>query len=286
MGGFALPRAAASISAPTGKTADQENFPVASVLLAPALRGKVMAFYRFARFADDVADDPKLPAEDKLARLEALEQALAGRTLAGFVAPALALRQALDGDERLLDHAARLLQAFRRDALGECCHDWADLMAYCRFSAAPVGRFLLDLHGEDARGHAASDALCAALQVLNHLQDCAQDYGRLGRVYLPGNWLVSAGLSADVLADEASPPELRRVLDVVLDHVDGLLEMARPLPSLIRDRRLRLEAAVVVAMAERLSAALRRRDPLAEAVKLSPAATMAAFVTGLARGLG
>jgi squalene synthase HpnC len=279
-----LPRiAAAPLPPTTGKTAQGENFPVASLLLPAAIRAQVMAFYRFARAADDIADDPALTPEDKLARLDAYDRALAG---AGKAAEAMVLRDAVAGDSLLLGHAAQLLDAFRRDAVTDCCRDWADLMTYCQFSAAPVGRFLLDLHGEKAEAVPASDALCAALQVLNHLQDCGTDYRALGRVYLPRNWLLMAGIGPESLAAPRSEPGLRAVLDQVLDQVDGLIDLARLLPGLIADWRLRLQAGITVAAAERLSHHLRRRDPLAEPVKLSPLDNAGVIVAGILLGLG
>lgn len=257
---------------------------MASLLLSAATRRQVMAFYHFARTADDVADDPALPADTKLARLDALEEALAGRGEGCDVAPALALRRALNGDEELLAQAAQLLQAFRRDAVVDHCRDWGDLMMYCRFSAAPVGRFLLQLHGEAPATFAPSDSLCAALQVLNHLQDCALDLSTLGRVYVPLAWLRSAGLELDALVEDSTSPPLREVLDIALDHVDGLIDLARPLPSRINSRRLRLQASITLVVAERLSAKLRRGDPLARRVVLSPLDYVGAVVAGLWHG--
>lgn len=280
-----MPRAAVvALHANTSKTAAEENFPVASLLLPAATRRQVMAFYHFARTADDVADDPALAADAKLARLDALEAALAGEADSPDTVSALDLRDAVAGDETLLGHAAQLLQAFRRDAVVDHCRDWGDLMLYCRFSAAPVGRFLLTLHGEDSATTAPSDSLCAALQVLNHLQDCADDLGALGRVYIPRDWLRSAGLSHDVLAEETTTAGLRRVFDITLDHVDGLIDLARPLPARIRNRRLRLQAAITLVVAERLSARLRRDDPLARKVALSPLDYTGAVLCGLWRG--
>lgn len=279
-----MPRvAAASLPPTTGKTARGENFPVASLLLPAAIRAQVMAFYRFARAADDIADDPTLTPEDKLTRLDAFDRTLAGT---GKAAEAVALRHEVAGDPLLLGHAAQLLDAFRRDAVTDCCRDWTDLMNYCRFSAAPVGRFLLDLHGEAADAVPASDALCAALQVLNHVQDCGTDYRALGRVYIPQNWLLVEGIGPESFAATHGDPELRAVLDQVLDHVDGLIDLARTLPRLIADWRLRLQAGITVAAAERLSRQLRRRDPLAEAITLSPLDKAGAVIGGLALGLG
>lgn len=282
-----MPRAAVvALPAHTSKTAREENFPVASMLLPAAVRHQVMAFYHFARTADDIADNPHLAADIKLIRLDALEEALHGATGQPDTLTAVALRQAVGGNDVLLGHAAQLLQAFRRDALVDHCRDWCDLMAYCRFSAAPVGRFLLELHGETADTVAPSDALCAALQVLNHLQDCGDDFSALGRVYIPRDWLQMAGLGYDAFAEEVTGPDLRRVLDMTLDHVDGLIEMARPLPARIANRRLRCQAAITCAIAERLSARLRRADPLAQQVRLSSLDYAKAVVVGVLQGLG
>ncbi len=281
-----MSRAATAALPPSpGKKAGDESFPVASLLLPAAVRRQVMAFYGFARAADDVADAPDLSPEAKLARLDAFEEALRGRPSGPGAETAAAFRRAVDADALLVDHAAQLLQAFRRDAVIDHCRDWADLMTYCRFSAAPVGRFLLDLHGEAPETFAAGDALCAAHQILNHLQDCGQDFRALGRVYLPRDWLLAAGITNEVFAGDASPPELRLVVHMILDAVDGLIELARPLPSLIRDRRLRLEAAATVAVAERLSALLRVEDPLVKPVRLSPLRYLGAFATGVGRAL-
>lgn len=277
---------AAAVQLTTGKTAGQENFPVASRLLPAQTRATVMAFYRFARFADDVADDPDLSPEEKLAYLDALEDGLRGLRLSTDVAPAVALREATAGEPELIEQAALLLQAFRRDAVTDYCRDWADLMTYCRYSAAPVGRFLLHLHGEDGRTYPAADALCVALQILNHLQDCGADFHALNRVYVPRNWLLQQGLTNEVFEEDASPPELRAVLDRMLDGVDALLDLARPLPRMIRSRRLRLEAGVTLSVAEHLARLMRRRDPLAAPVALSRLGYAAAFLHGILRVAG
>ncbi|MEQ9330103.1 squalene/phytoene synthase family protein [Thalassobaculum sp.] len=252
---------------PSGKGADDENFPVGSLLIDARLRPTVRAFYAVARAADDVADDPGLAPQDKLLRLGAFRQALEGRTDAPAVAARA--RRALTAAGVPVAHALRLLDAFERDAVTGRCDGWDDLMGYCAASAAPVGRFLLDLHGEDAACVPASDALCAALQVINHLQDCRDDYRSLDRVYLPADWLAAEAATVDQLAADAAGPGLRRVLDRCLDRVDGLLAAARSLPLALRSTRLALEAAAILRLAEVLSAALKTRDPLAGPVRLS-----------------
>jgi hypothetical protein len=150
------------------KTHRQENFPVASVLIAPKHRATILAYYRFARGADDVADSPSLAPDAKLAGLDLFEATLTGRSEA--VEAALPLRAALAGRKLSPRHALDLLRAFRMDAVKHRYANWSELMDYCAYSAAPVGRFVLDVHGESESTWPASDALCTALQIINHLQ--------------------------------------------------------------------------------------------------------------------
>lgn len=267
------------------KTASEENFPVASLLLPKAKRATIMAYYHFARHADDVADSPTLSPDEKVERLDALDRALQGKESGPALVLAEEYRRAVDGDAAMIDHASQLLHAFRRDAVRDYCEDWADLMLYCRYSAAPVGRFLLDLHGESHDTFPPSDALCAALQVLNHLQDCGKDFLELRRVYVPRDWLLGQGLTVKVLEGNTSPPAYRAVMDMMLDATDGLIELSQPLPSLIKNTRMRLQAAITVRVAEKLSAKLRRGDPLAERVKLSPLDYAGVLASGIWRGL-
>ncbi len=128
------------------KTHRQENFPVASMLIAPRHRATILAYYRFARGADDVADSSSLAPDAKLARLDLFEATLTGRSEA--VEAALPLRAVLAGRMLLARHALDLLRAFRMDAVKHRYANWSELMDYCTYSAAPVGRFVLDVHGE------------------------------------------------------------------------------------------------------------------------------------------
>ncbi|OAN43932.1 squalene synthase HpnC [Paramagnetospirillum marisnigri] len=277
--------AAAETYVAASKTANEENFPVASLLLAADKRATIMAYYHFARHADDIADNALMSPEAKVAGLNALDEALHGHASGPALVLAETYRAAVKGEAPLIEDASQLLHAFRRDAVRDYCEDWADLMSYCRYSAAPVGRFLLDLHGESHATYAPSDALCAALQVLNHLQDCGKDFAQLRRVYLPRDWMHQAGLTTEVLTGTRSPPELRAVIDRTLDATDALIELAQPLPALIKDTRLRLQAAMTVRVAERLSRRLRKGDPLAERVKLGRVDAAVILVSGIYRGL-
>ena len=273
---------AVSVEHASGKGSGDENFPVGSLLIAKRLRPHVMAYYRFARNADDVGDAPDLSSEEKIRRLDRMGAVLDGD--AGDDAPsAAAMRVSLA--ETGLDpaHCHELLDAFRQDAVKSRYANWRELLDYCRLSAAPVGRYLLDLHGESRDTWKASDALCAALQVINHLQDCGKDYHEIDRVYLSQDWMTEEGASIDDLAKPASTQAMRRVLDRMVAATWPLVEEARTLPGGVKDRGLRTESAIIVSFADKLLTALGRQDPLAKRVKLGVADIALAVAGGLLR---
>jgi farnesyl-diphosphate farnesyltransferase len=194
------------------------------------------------------------------------------------------MRQSLAETGTTAQHCHDILRAFRLDATKLRYADWDDLMEYCRYSASPVGRQLLDLHGESRDTWPASDALCSALQVLNHLQDCAEDYRNLDRVYLPLELMGAHGIAVEDLTLPAAKPGLRRVIDSLLDSTDRLVVKAAELPGGVMARGLRWESATIVALARRLSYRLRRGDPLARRVALSKGDFAAALLTSVVRG--
>jgi squalene synthase HpnC len=265
------------------KTHRGENFPVASWLIGRQHRSTILRFYRFARAADDVADHPTLPEPDKLALLDQLEATLLGRD--AVATDAVPLREALAERGLAPRHAQDLLTAFRMDVTKRRYRDWDDLMHYCRYSAMPVGRFVLDVHGESASTWPANDALCAALQVINHVQDCRADYQHLDRVYIPLDAMVRAGTSVDALAADRASPELRTCLDDVLERTDALVRVAEPFSPQINDLRLALEVAVIQNIARTLIGILRRRDPLYERVHLGPLGFAGRAAAGIGEGL-
>ena len=263
------------IATPT-KDAGGENFPVGSWLMPKALRPHVAAFYRFARTSDDIADSPDLSETDKIAGLSAMEAALTN-----------------GGDERVdpirrsdsqtgvgIAECRDLLVAFTRDARNQSCKSWADLVDYCRYSAHPVGRYLLRLHGESLDTHIPGDALCAAFQILNHLQDCGDDWRNLRRAYIPLSWIDCAG-GVQRFFDPAEAALRRPVIDRCLDGADRLIETASRLPGLIKSRGLRAEVTVMMSLVSALAERLRQGDPLQSRVAL----TKGDFIRALAAGL-
>ena len=261
-----------SVETPSGKDAAYENFPVGSWLLPARLRPHIAVFYAFARAIDDIADNPGLAPDDKIKRLQGFEDAILGRGADDPpFAKGVAMRRSLNETGTTAQHCLDLVAAFKQDATKNRYRDWDDLMGYCILSAAPVGRYLLDLHGGSRDGYGPSDALCLALQVINHLQDCQDDYRQMDRVYLPQDWLQREGAAVTDLDAATAGPELRRVIDRTLDAAETLMVDARGLPAGLRSRRLAAESAFIVNIADRLIDLLRRRDPLARRVELSKA---------------
>ncbi len=255
---------------PSGKGAKDENFPVGSFLLPKRLRPHVAIYYAFARAIDDIADNPDLKPEEKISRLRSFDAALKGE--AGFddgYDKAHALRASLKATGVTTKHGSDLVAAFVQDAEKTRYATWGELLGYCTLSANPVGRYLLDLHGEDKAGYRYSDALCTVLQIVNHLQDCGEDKHDLDRVYVIGDWLTEEGGSIDDIDRAAMMPALRKVADRMLDGCDALMIDARALPAALTSKSLAMESAVIVNLADRLIKLLRKGDPLASRVALS-----------------
>lgn len=260
----------------SGKGHHDENFPVASFLIAPRHRPPVLAFYKFVRAADDVSDNATAPPEERLALLEQMRRSLVGES--DFVPEGVALRTILAERGLAPDHALDLLEAFRRDCTKLRYQDWNDLIDYCRYSAMPVGRFVLDVHGESRDLWPANDALCAALQVINHLQDCGKDYRELNRVYIPEPLLAAAGIGAEALGESRANPALVKVIADLAQQSAALLETSRPFSRGIKDGRLAMEVDLIQTLADDLNRMLMNRDPLSQPVHHSKMDVAALFL--------
>jgi squalene synthase HpnC len=270
------------VEARSGKGHRDENFPVASRLIHPRHRGPILAFYEFVRTADDIADHATLAPQDKLALLDRLEAALLGRNSDDSVA--VALRAQLVARHLSPRHAQDLLTAFRMDVTKLRYRDWDDLIGYCTYSAMPVGRFVLDVHGESRTTWPANDALCAALQIINHLQDCGKDYRDLDRVYIPLDSLRDTGATVAELGEQRASAGLLDCIHKLAHRTGELLRHSRPFTAGIDDSRLALEVAVIQTFAERLVTLLKHRDPLSQRVHLGKAGVAGFGVLGLLWG--
>ncbi len=264
----------------SGKTHRDENFPVASWIIHPRHRALILAFYNFVRTADDIADHATLGERDKLNYLDLLEAELLGQ---GDSQPeAVNLRAALAQRSMPPRHALDVLIAFRMDVTKLRYENWDEVIHYCRYSAMPVGRFMLDVHGESTSTWAASDALCAGLQINNHLQDCGKDYRDLNRVYLPRDALAAAGASVEALGQKQASAPLLQCLHALAARTEILLNESKPLSAEVRDLRLGLEISVIQAFADKIVRLLKVRDPLSQTVHLGPTELIAHSLGGLA----
>jgi squalene synthase HpnC len=264
----------------SGKTHRDENFPVASWIIHPRHRALILAFYNFVRTADDIADHATLEEREKLAYLDLLEAELLGD---GDSQPeAVNLRRALAERAMPPRHALDVLIAFRMDVTKLRYETWDEVIHYCRYSAMPVGRFMLDVHGESTSTWAASDALCAGLQINNHLQDCGKDYRNLNRVYLPRDALAVAGASVEQLGEPRAPAPLLQCLHSLAARTERLLAESKSLSAEVRDFRLGLEISVIEAFADKIVRLLKVRDPLSERVHLNPIELIAYSIGGVA----
>ena len=226
--------------------------------------------------------------KQKLALLDRLDAGLAGHD--GGDAVAVRLRTVLAERKLSLKHAQDLLAAFRLDVTKLRYRDWDDLIAYCSLSAMPVGRFVLDVHGESRDCWPANDALCAALQIINHLQDCKEDYLDLNRVYIPQDSLAACNTAVGALGAPRATPELLKCLHALAERTGRLLSESDIFSSLIDDWRLGLEVSVISTLAHRLTRILQVRDPLCDRVHLAAPAvagwTLAGVLAGASRRVG
>lgn len=255
-----------------------ENFPVASRFIPERYRDNVIALYQFARGADEIADDPVMPNETKRKMLTQLESAMvSGKT---YDVPEWAERCLLmaRANPNIMTHARDLLSAFLQDTEKSNYRTLDDLMHYCMRSAAPVGRAYLDIAGERDADRIAADALCNALQILNHIRDLSKDYLVLGRMYLPLDWLKEADVNMQDFTASRSSDGVRRVITRALVECDKLLNVASKLMPTIEEKNLRLEIQCIYECARVLQRKLGELDPLQVRVNLSLLDKLKCFV--------
>ena len=233
-----------------------ENFPVASLLLPAALRAPVQAIYRFARTADDLADEGDAPPAKRLAALGALHAQL-DRIEQGQPSDWPELAAAVQRHQLPIELLRDLLSAFEQDVTVQRYADYAALLDYCRRSANPIGRLLLALFGRvEAHLLQQSDSICSALQLVNFWQDIALDWAK-GRVYLPQAELQAHGLGEDAIARQCLGPAWTGLLAAQTARARTMLESGAPLARALGGRigwELRLVVQGGLRIAERIDA--------------------------------
>lgn len=239
---------------PTAMAVDHyENFPVASVLLPADLRRPVALIYRFAREADDFADEGNADPATRLAQLdhfrEQIQRIEAGTQpeIAWFTELAEMIRCRGLPIEPFLD----LLSAFSQDVTQSRYATYSDLLDYCRRSANPIGRLLLVLYGASGQTHRAwSDAICSTLQLINFLQDIAIDYGK-GRVYLPQDEMQRFGVSEAQIARAQTSSAWKEFMAFQVERARSLLDSGAPLGRELTGR-VGLEMRMIIAGGARI----------------------------------
>ena len=270
------------IETPSGKGSKDENFPVASWIISNRLRPHIKKFYLFARSADDIADNPNLSAKEKIRRLNIFQSVLIGKIKNEKKCPKAASLKKSNNDFGITSmHGKKLLAAFKQDAIKLRYKNWKELIGYCNLSAAPVGRHILDLHGESKKIYKYSDNLCNALQIINHIQDCKEDYIKLNRIYLPQSWIREQKIKNSELRKDESRKELKIVIGKTLRGVETLLERSSLLSKKIKDPRLSVEAEIIYRIARKLTEELKIKDPIRKKIRLSKLSFLLCGVNGL-----
>ena len=247
-----------------------ENFPVASWLLPRRLPDPVAAIYAFARSADDIADEGNLSKPQRLERLAVMETMLQALHGTGASPPPLylALADAIQRHQLARAPFHDLLSACRQDLEKTRYANFGELTDYCRYSANPVGRLLLQLTGNaSARNIALSDAVCSALQLINFLQDIDHDYHHNGRIYLPQDEMRRFGVTERDIAESRNSPQLSRLFRFQLQRAAQLLRSGSPLGRRLGGR-FGFELRIIILSAARVIEKLHKQQDIFSAPRL------------------
>lgn len=264
------------------KTQNQENFPVASLLFKKKIRKIITDYYNFARYCDDIADNPKSTTKQKLKDLEIAEQSLFGASQQKY---GKILRDDFLNEKLDFSLATDLLIAFRQDAEKTIYQTWSQLLDYCKYSAVPVGRFMLAIHDENPSTYLPASALCIVLQLINHIQDLKNDVKDLKRIYIPEELLVKYKVSKRALTATKCSKNLHFLLNDVLDRCCGLLKDAEILPAIIKNMRLKIYICITLNLSKILINKLYNNDILEKKICLTKTDWLLAVMKGTCKGL-
>jgi len=267
----------------SGKSHSDENFPVASFLMTKKIRSIVRVFYFFARMADDIADHQKLSSNQKKKILLFFDNAISKskKTNNKVLDKMIARFKELPSGKK---YSRNLLKAFMMDASNKKYKNWNDLLYYCKFSANPVGRFVIDAVNERKnieKIYEASDNLCTALQIINHIQDCKKDFKELNRVYIPESFFKKYSLDKKILRKSKSEENFEKLKIEIIDNVLTSLRKTKLGLREIQSWRLRKETLIILNIAKRLCNLLKINDPLEKQIKLSRIDFIFCFFKGI-----
>ena len=239
------------------KNSKQENFPVASKLISKKFRPQILIFYDFARAADDIADSPNLNAKEKIKRLNLFEKNLKKKN--SNIIKVAKLKQVCVNNKITLKHSLNLLKAFKQDALKNRYKNWTELINYCKYSAVPVGRFVIDLHNEKKKAYKFSDPLCISLQILNHIQDLKKDYEEINRIYLPFSFIKKYKINLHQIKKKYLDENMRNALNEMLFHTEKLIIEADKYKKIMNNKKLSKETNLILEIAKKLLNLLKKK---------------------------
>ncbi len=265
------------------KNKHQENFPVGMMMFGKDKRQIVSDYYRFARYADDIADNPDIKPQSKVNKLYELEDIfLKNKVYKGQKLKfAVKLREEFNKFQLSTSLATDLLIAFRKDSMGFDYQTWGQLVDYCKYSAAPVGRFMLAIHDENPSTYLPATSLCVALQIVNHVQDIKYDADVLKRIYLPAEMMKKYNVTAEDLLKDKSSLGLKKAIEKIMDLTRGLIKEGSLLPAIIKSRSLRTEVCIILSLTNIMVKKILKGDVLAKNIKLSKWDWLRAVVSGV-----
>lgn len=266
------------------KTAKDEQFPVKQLVPA-SLRPLVDTYYQAAREADDIADNSCLQQDEKLRRLAAVREAFLQPSAADDRPEIRRLGKLFVAENLDASLFLDLLTAFERDAAGRPVRIWEELMDYCRYSAAPVGRFILAVHDEAPSAILPAEQLCIVLQMINHLGDIKQDLSQLGRCYIPQDMMQKYGVRPSDFGLNYTSSAVRELLDEMLSRTRAMLKEAALLPALIRNFRLRFNICVILSLTNSMLQKYKRADFLQNPPRPNMTDRLKAFCLGMIKAL-
>lgn len=269
------------------KNKHQENFPVGMMMFNKNIRKVVSDYYRFARYADDIADNPHIKPQVKVDKLYELEEIFTGQR--SYKGQKLKFVQTLK-DEFAAHNlapslATDLLIAFRKDSLGFDYQTWGQLVDYCKYSAAPVGKFMLAVHQENPSTFLPATSLCVALQIVNHIQDLKYDVSLLKRLYLPADIMKKYHLQKEDLIQNKSSVSLQKAVKHIMEKTLGLVKEGSILPELIQSLSLRMEVCIILSLTNIMIKKILKGDILAQEIKLSWLDWLRGTLGGICKGI-
>ncbi len=267
------------------KQSKDENFPVGK-LISKKLRHLVKAYYKAARSADDIADNPDLSSKDKMTQLDDAERAFYGKeSLAKSYPEMFELGKLFQKENLSVGLYTDLLVAFRRDSENQKIEIWEQLLDYCKYSAAPVGRFVLAIHDENPATYLPAETLCAVLQIVNHLQDMKYDAISNKRFYLPRQMMQHYGVvESDIFLNKCSQP-LKLLIDDICQRLRKMLDDAAILPAIVKSLSLKAELGVIISLTNSMLKRIEKGDVLTTEIKLSSFDWFKAMTIGALSGL-